>query len=101
LELTDRVQRLSNFALQAADDNDWSQAIGQMQQAIDLCKDCAQVGILRKNLGIIYARRGDVGDAKQQLELALKLLPEGPDSVATSETLKRLTPDAQTPTPSP
>ena len=101
LELTDRVQRLSNFALQAADDNDWSQAIGQMQQAIDLCKDCAQLGILRKNLGIIYARRGDVGDAKQQLELALKLLPEGPDSVATSETLKRLTPDAQTPTPSP
>ena len=94
-ELTDRVKQLNNFALQSADDNNWDQAISQMQQSIDLCKDCEELGTLRKNLGIIYARRGDAADARQQLTLALKLLPPGPDADAIAETLRRL--DAQAP----
>ena len=89
-QLTDRVQQLNNSALQAANDNNWPQAIGQLQEAIELCRQCVQLPILRKNIGIIYARRGEVENAKQQLELALKLLPEGPEAVVVRETLRQL-----------
>jgi len=87
---------LNNFALQAANDNNWPQVITQMQEAINLCQQCPQLGILRKNIGFIYACKGDVENAKQQLELALKLLPGGPDAVAAAETLRQLT--SQSPT---
>jgi tetratricopeptide (TPR) repeat protein len=89
-QLTDRVQQLNNFALQAASDNNWQQALGQLREAIKLCQQCAQLPILRKNIGIIYARTGDVENAKKELELALKLVPEGPEAVAVRETLRRL-----------
>src|SRR5207249_9569580 len=52
-EATDRVRQLNNFALQAAKDNNWSQALGQMEEAIELCRDCPQLAVLRKNIGII------------------------------------------------
>ena len=83
-QLTDRLKQLNNFALQAAKDNNWPQAISQIQEAINLCQRCPQLGILHKNIGLIYARKGE-----QQLQLALKLLPGGPDAVAAAETLRR------------
>ncbi len=83
-QLTDRLKQLNNFALQAANDNNWPQAISQIQEAINLCQRCPQLGILHKNIGLIYARKGE-----QQLQLALKLLPGGPDAVAAAETLRR------------
>lgn len=83
-QLTDRLKQLNNFALQAANDNNWPQAISQIQEAINLCQQCPQLGILHKNIGLIYARKGE-----QQLQLALKLLPGGPDAVAAAETLRR------------
>ncbi|HEX7895817.1 MAG TPA: hypothetical protein VF447_16575, partial [Terriglobales bacterium] len=89
-QLTDRVQQLNNFALQAANDNNWPSALDQLQQAIDLCQQCPQLGTLRKNLGIIYARKGDVENAKQQLQLAVKLLPAGGDTTTIAELLQRL-----------
>ena len=89
-QLTDRVKQLNNFALQAANDNNWPQAIGQLKEAIQLCGQCAQIAILHKNIGLLYARKGDVGEAKEQLQLALKLLPDGPDATAVAETLGRL-----------
>lgn len=88
-QLTDRLKQLNNFALQAANDNNWPQAISQIQEAINLCQQYPQLGILHKNMGLIYARKGDVENAKQQLQLALKLLPGGPDAVAAAETLRR------------
>ena len=89
-QLTDRVKQLNNFALQSASDNNWPQALAQLEEAIELCGNCAQLGILRKNIGLLYARKGDHENAKLQLELALKLLPDGPDAVAVAETLRRL-----------
>ena len=83
-QLTDRLKQLNNFALQAANDKNWPQAISQIQEAINLCQQCPQLGILHKNIGLIYARKGE-----QQLQLALKLLPGGPDAVAAAETLRR------------
>src|SRR5207302_1842701 len=47
-QLKDRVQQLNNFALQAANDNNWPQALGQLREAIELCRQCAQLPILRK-----------------------------------------------------
>jgi tetratricopeptide (TPR) repeat protein len=95
-ELTDRVKQLNNFALQAANDNNWPQAISQMQEAIKLCQQCPQLGILRKNIGLIYARKGDVDNAKQELQLALQLLPSGPDAMAAAKTLGWLTSHSST-----
>lgn len=89
-QATDRVQQLNNFALQAANDNNWPQALEQLQEAITLCQQCPQLAVLRKNIGIIYAHQGDAANAKQQLELALKLLPEGPEALSVREALRRL-----------
>jgi Tfp pilus assembly protein PilF len=89
-QLTDRVQQLNNFAIQAAKDNNWPQALGQLQEAIELCQQCAQLAILRKNLGLIYAQKGDLQNAKKQLELAAPLLPAGPDATAVAQLLRRL-----------
>ncbi len=83
-QLTDRLKQLNNFALQAANDKNWPQAISQIQEAINLCQRCPQLGILHKNIGLIYVRKGE-----QQLQLALKLLPGGPDAVAAAEMLRR------------
>lgn len=90
-QLTDQVKQLSNFALQAATNSDWLEAVSQMQQAIQLCGQCAELAVLRKNIGLIYARKGDVQNARTQLQLALKLLPEGPDAILVAETLRNLT----------
>lgn len=89
-EATDRVRQLNNFALQAAKDNNWSQALGQLEEAIELCRNCPHLAVLRKNIGIIYARKGDAENARRQLELALKLLPEGPEALSVREALLRI-----------
>lgn len=89
-QLTDRVKELNNFALRSADEKNWPQAVGQLQEAITLCHECAQIGTLRKNIGLIYAQAGDVEHAKEQLQLALKLLPASPDTAAITQMLQRL-----------
>jgi len=96
-QITARVKQLNNFALQAANGNNWAHAIAQLNEAIDLCGQCTQMGVLRKNIGLLYARKGDFADAKEQLQLALKLLPDGPDATSVAETLARLTPQISTP----
>jgi len=89
-QLTDRVKELNNFALRSAEENKWEQAVSQLQEAIDLCQQCIQQGILRKNIGLIYIRKGDTARAREELQLALKLLPEGPDMVAAAKALEQL-----------
>ena len=49
-----------------------------------------QLGVLRKNMGLIYARKGDAEHARQELQMALKLLPNGPDLIATEQALQQL-----------
>jgi cytochrome c-type biogenesis protein CcmH/NrfG len=87
---TDRVKELNNFALRSAEDKNWTQATQQLKEAIDLCGHCVQLGILRKNAGLIYAKQGDARHAKQELEVAQRLLPEGPDLAAVKQALAEL-----------
>jgi tetratricopeptide (TPR) repeat protein len=72
----DRVQTLGNFGLQAAQNHDWSQAVDDYHQALQLCGACAQREILHKNLGLIYSRKGDIANAERELRAALKLKPD-------------------------
>src|SRR5438067_665570 len=78
---TGRVKELDSFALRSAEELKWDQAITQLQQAMTLCGQCAQIGVLRNNIGLIYARKGDAEHARRELQIALRLLPNGPDSV--------------------
>jgi tetratricopeptide (TPR) repeat protein len=86
----DRIKELNNFALHSAEQSNWTQAVAQLQEAIDLCRQCVQLGVLRKNIGLIYARAGKVEEARQELQLAVKLLPAGPDMDAANEALRQL-----------
>ncbi|MGH9447239.1 MAG: tetratricopeptide repeat protein, partial [Terriglobia bacterium] len=74
--VTDRVQTLGNFGLQAADDHKWPQAVNDYEQALQLCGACAQREKLHKNLGLIYSREGDIANAERELKVALKLNPD-------------------------
>jgi tetratricopeptide (TPR) repeat protein len=89
-QITDRVKELNNFALRSAEGKNWDQAVRQLKEAIDMCGKCLQLGILRKNAGLIYAEQGDVQHAREELERAQRLLPEGPDLAAVRQALEQL-----------
>jgi len=79
-QIADRVSQLGNFALEAANAQNWPQAIEQMNEAIQLCGDCAQSAHLHKNLGFFYGRTGNIGEAKKELRTALQLAPNDADA---------------------
>ena len=89
-QTTERVKELNNFALRSAEEQKWDQAVSELQEAIGLCQQCVQLGVLRKNMGLIYARKGDSEHARQELQIALKLLPKGPDLIAAEQALQQL-----------
>jgi predicted negative regulator of RcsB-dependent stress response len=76
---TVRAKTLSNFALQAAEAEDWPKAVGQLEEAITACGDCAIEALLHKNLGLILAQSGDAPRALEQLRQASKLDAADPD----------------------
>ncbi len=78
--LSDRVQTLNNFALEAANSHNWPQAMEQLKEALELCGQCPQLALLHKNLGLIYARTGDLENGEQELRLAIRLNPNDPDA---------------------
>lgn len=88
--LSDRVESLNNFAIEAARDLDWTQAVEQLKQALQLCRNCKQLPVLHRNLGFIYARTGDTEDALRELSLALKLDPKDIDSLKAIHILESL-----------
>ncbi|MGH9395554.1 MAG: tetratricopeptide repeat protein [Terriglobia bacterium] len=88
--LTDRVQTLGNFGLQAADEKHWRQAVSDIQQALKLCGNCPQGETLHKDLGLIYSREGDVTDAKRELRAALKLNPDDGDALKAMQIVQTL-----------
>jgi tetratricopeptide (TPR) repeat protein len=75
-QITDRVSELGNFALEAANAQNWPQAMEQMNEAIQLCGTCSQSAHLHKNLGLFYGRTGSVGEAEKELHTALALVPD-------------------------
>ena len=79
-QIADRVSELGNFALEAANAQNWPQALEQMNEAIHLCGDCPQSAHLHKNLGLFYGRTGNISEAKKELRTALQLTPEDADA---------------------
>jgi tetratricopeptide (TPR) repeat protein len=79
-QITDRVQQLGNFALEASNAQNWPQAFAQMQEALELCGQCSEAAHLHRNLGMMYVRTGKLEQAKKELDTALQLNPEDNDA---------------------
>jgi tetratricopeptide (TPR) repeat protein len=79
-QIADRVSELGNFALEAANAQNWPQAVEQMNEAIQLCGNCVQSAHLHKNMGLFYGRTGNIGEAKKELRIALELAPNDADA---------------------
>jgi tetratricopeptide (TPR) repeat protein len=79
-QISDRVQQLGNFALEASNAQNWPQAFEQMKEALDLCGQCAEAAHLHKNLGMMYVRTGKLDQAQKELETALQLNPDDNDA---------------------
>ena len=79
-QITDRVQQLGNFALEAAAAQNWPQAIEQMREAIQLCGACADAAHLHHNLGLFYCKTGKFEEAEAELRKAIDLDPQDSDA---------------------
>jgi Flp pilus assembly protein TadD len=88
--VSDQVQTLGNSALQAANAHDWSRAVEQMGEALTLCGSCSVKPILHRNLGLIYARQGEIVQAQRELRVALRLAPDDADAQAALKILNDL-----------
>jgi Flp pilus assembly protein TadD len=88
--LSDRVQTLNNFALEAANARDWQRAVEQLQQSISICGQCKQLPTLHRNLGLIYARKGNVQEGERELEAALAMNPHDADAQKALQILQSI-----------
>ena len=77
--ITDRAQTLDNVALASADANNWPQAIAQLKEAIKVCRDCGALPLLKKDIGLIYCRSGDLTAGRAELLEAQKLNAQDPE----------------------
>jgi len=91
-QLSSQVKVLNNFALEAADARNWPQAVEQLQEAIELCEKCEQLPVLHRNLGLMYARKGDLVRARGELQLALRTNPQDADAANALRIMDRLQP---------
>jgi len=91
-QLSSQVKVLNNFALEAADARNWPQAVEQLQEAIKLCEKCEQLPVLHRNLGLMYARKGDLVRARGELQLALGTNPQDADAANALRIMDRLQP---------
>ena len=88
---SDRAESLNSFALEAARMiSDWPRAVEQLKEALDSCGTCTQLPILHRNLGLIYARIGDIENAVRELNVALRLNPKDSDSSRAIDILEAL-----------
>jgi tetratricopeptide (TPR) repeat protein len=94
-QLSDRVQTLNNFALEAANAHNWPQAVQQLQESIKTCGQCKQLSVLHRNLGLIYARKGDIEASRHELETALQIDPHDADAQNALQVLRSIPPPAQ------
>ena len=89
-QVTDRVKQLGNFALEAANAQNWPQALAQMTEAIQLCGNCSQSAHLHKNLGLFLGRTGKINEAEKELRTALDLQPDDADAQRALTVLENL-----------
>jgi Flp pilus assembly protein TadD len=89
-QTTERVSQLGNFAIQAANAQNWPQALAQMKEAIALCGQCRDAAHLHRNLGLMYCRTGNLEDGESELRTALQLDPGDVDARNTIGVLQNL-----------
>jgi tetratricopeptide (TPR) repeat protein len=89
-QLSDSVQTLNSFALEAANAHNWSQAVEQLQESINTCGQCRQLPVLHRNLGLIFARKGDIQAAERELELALQIDPHDAEAQNALQVLRSI-----------
>ena len=75
-QLTNQIELLRSFALQAGKAGNWPQAIEQLQQALQLCQACKGAALLHKNLAFFYEKTGRINDAESELEKTLAIDPQ-------------------------
>lgn len=91
-QISDRVQQLGNFAVEASNAENWPQAFAQIQEALDLCGSCPELAHLRKNLGLMYVRTGKLEEAKKELATAIALDPNDGDSKKALAAIEKASP---------
>jgi len=89
-QTTDRVGQLGNFAIQAANAQNWPQALAQMKEAIALCGQCGEAAHLHSNLGLMYCRTGNLIDGEMELRRALEFNPNDVEAKKAIATLQNL-----------
>jgi len=89
-QITDRVHQLNNFALDAANAHNWSLAVTQLKEALEACGQCSERAALHRNLGLIYARRGDLEGGEHELQMAIEISPDDPDALKAIKILRSL-----------
>ena len=55
-----------------------------MKEAIAVCGDCGEAAHLRRNLGLMYCRNGNLEDGEKELRAALEI---DPSDVATKKAM--------------
>jgi tetratricopeptide (TPR) repeat protein len=75
----DRASTLGNFALSSASQRDWPQAVAHFKEALSACGTCRLQAQLRKDLGLTYARSGNLREALAELRRAGGLAPQDED----------------------
>ena len=85
---TERARTLSNFGLAAAKSRNWTQAIAQLREAIQVCGNCESSPVLHKNLGLTECQAGNYDDGERELRVALRTLPEDPDILRALQILE-------------
>jgi Tfp pilus assembly protein PilF len=81
---------LGNFALASAKRGDYSQAVSQLQEAIQQCGECGSKADLYKDLGLIECKSGDIGSGEKHLLLAKSLKPQDQDTRKALEAIARM-----------
>jgi tetratricopeptide (TPR) repeat protein len=78
-QATSQADITGNLALAAANNHDYATAISELQKAIEICGECRDQATLKKDLGLIEARSGDLTAAAQELKAASSLNPGDPE----------------------
>jgi tetratricopeptide (TPR) repeat protein len=84
-----RARMLSNAGIQAAQRREWVQALGQLREAVAVCGDCPDRAAMHRNLGLVLVQAGESGEAKRELEQALRLDPNDRDAALALEILRK------------
>ena len=75
------------YGLEAYNARNWTQAIEDLKEALQICGNCRFSAELHRNLGLVCCHKGDIEVGKRELETALKLKPDDDDARRALEIL--------------